>query len=214
MRVKVENLDSSYIDHRFYINNQHHFDNSVRGDTIFSYLPYIQSNSNEWLIIASAYTYDGRDFTYYNVQDTIDVIPENCFSNVCTKWSDLDSIFEYDSFHFPEYYGNQYKWFCEISGDTITLIQRTPGCDEGYGEVKLKFLDKGSNILPEFIELTKFNYCFGDVSGDTLTSGIIKIQDWNVSGIVSGIILSELQPIQVLKPVLPTRRVFWYNFNN
>ena len=214
MIVNVENLDTASVNHWFYINDQFHYDNTVKGDTIFTYLPYIPSNSIEWMIKVMASTYNGSEFTYYYGQDTLDVIPENCFSNVCTKWSDLDSIDEYDSYYHPEYYGDQYKWVCQTNDDTITVIQVTPGCDEGYAEVKLKLLNVGNNILPEFISLTKFVYCFGTVWGDTLTSGIIKIQDWNTSGIVSGIILSELKPTQILKPDLPTRRVFWFNFNN
>lgn len=214
LALKVDNLDSCHIDHRFYINNQYHFDNTVSHDTIFTYLPYIMSNSNKWIIKFSAYTFNGSTFTDYYGIDTINVIPEVCYPNTCTKWSDLDSIFEYDSFYRPEKYGNQFKWICETNGDTITLIQRTPGCDEGHEEVKLKLLNNGPNILPKFISLTKFVYCFGTVWGDTLVNGIIKIQDWDTPGILSGLILSELKPSQILKPDLPTRRVFWYNFNN
>ncbi|NWF90063.1 MAG: hypothetical protein HXY50_11460 [Ignavibacteriaceae bacterium] len=213
--VKVENLDTAKIDHRFYIDDQYHYDNYVKKDTIFTYVPYIPSTSNKWILKVSAYTYNGIDFTDYYGKDTIDVVPENCVSNlICIKWIDIDSIYEYDSFYHPEYYGDQYKWTCETNDDTITIIQVTPGCDEGYEEVRLKLLNIGNNILPEFISLTKFVYCFGSVWGDTLTSGIIKIQDYNTSGIISGIILSELKPTPSYKPDLPTRRVFWFNFNN
>jgi len=214
MIIKVENLDTALVDHRFYINDQFHYDNTVNKDTIFTYLPYITNNSIKWMIKVSAYTYNGSDYKYYYGLDTLDVIPENCPSNVCTKWSDLDSIYEYDSYYHPEYFGDQYKWDCESSGDTITFIQVTPGCDEGYEKVKLELFNNGSNFLPEFISLTKFVYCSSTELGDTLKSGIIKIQDWDTSGIVSGIILSELKPIQILKPDLPTRRVFWFNFHN
>jgi hypothetical protein len=213
MIVKVKNLDSASIDHRFYINDQFHYDNSVKEDTIFTYVPYIPSNSTEWMLKVMAHTFNGSDFTYYYGQDTLDVISENCLPTICTKWSDLDIVTEFDSYYYPEYYGDQYRWICETNNDTITLIQRTPGSDEGYVELKIKFIDKGINNLPEYLELTEFVYDFGSQMGDTLKSGMVKIQNWDTTGIVSGIILSELEPIQVSKPVLPTRKVFWFNFN-
>lgn len=160
------------------------------------------------------YTKIGTEYKYYYGEDTLRVIPENCSLGICVKWSDLDSITEFDSYYKPEYFGDEYKWDSEIIGDTITSRQLLPGCDDGHGELKLKFKDRGPNNLPEFLELTKFNYCFGTVWGDTLTSGIIKLQDWNTNGILIGIILSELKPPQLGKPDLPTRRVFWINFTN
>ena len=214
MIVKVKNLDSASVDHGFYLNDQFHYDNSFNEDTIFTYVPYIPSNSTEWVLKVMAHTFKGSEITYYYGQDTLDVIPENCLPSICTKWSDLDTVTEYDSYYYPEYYGDQYRWICETNNDTIILTHRTPGSDEGYVELKIKFVDKGINNLPEYLELTEFVYDFGTQTGDTLKSGMIKIQNWDTAGIISGIILSELEPIQISKPAMPTRRVFWFDFSN
>lgn len=211
--LNVENLNSYYVDNHILFNNIYHFQNRVSGDTIFSYVPYMPVSFSNWILKFYIYKSNVGGSIFYEVQDTLDVLPEYCATGVCIKWSDLDSIGEYDSYYYPEFYGDQYKWIAESNNDTITLVLDVPGSDEGYIETKIKFLDNDANILPEFVELTKIVYDFGAEWSDTLKSGIIKIQDWDTSSIVSGIILAELVSPQISKPVPPTRSIFWFDFS-
>jgi hypothetical protein len=213
MIVKVENLDSAKVTTNYWINDLFHYNNDVSGDTLFSYVPYIFSSTNKWIIKPLVYGYNGISSTEYSTQDTVVVITENCLSNICIKWSDLDSIKEVDSYIKSIFNGNNYKWVADKNYDTLTISISIP-TGEGYNTLKLKLLDKGANTLPEFLEFNRFLFDGYSQWSNTLSSGIIKIQDWNTSGVISGIILSELEESVGNDPDLPTRAVFWFDFSN
>ncbi|TDJ56783.1 MAG: hypothetical protein E2O46_00540 [Ignavibacteria bacterium] len=145
--IKIENLDSASLSSNLFINNQFHYDNNINGDTIFSYVPYIPSTLDKWIIKANAYTFNGNYFTEYDVEDTLDVIIENCLPDICVKWSDLSRVNEIDSYGYPGIYNEPAKWIAEENNDTITLSQTTRNSDDKHKILELKLLDKGAVLV-------------------------------------------------------------------
>ena len=192
-----------------YNNGLWHDADSINGDTIYSYIPYLHFASpyRELRITAS---FD--NINYYDV-DTVYVFPNTCLSGICVGWNDLKTIKEEDSYSYS--IDGLEGWLGEIHQDTVRIWRRNLGCDEGSVLKEIKFLSNGSNILPELLSLKVDVFCWPHPTRtDSLRHGLIKIQEWSLNGVVSGYVFSELLDFGSDYDIWPKKIVFWFDFSN
>jgi hypothetical protein len=93
-----------------------------------------------------------------------------------------------DSWDYEREGGLINKWFAHFEGDSV-VIERTGICGESCTEVyQLVLLARGS-AMPSFdgcALLKNYSYPARRTVRDSLVSGEIEIQDWDLTGIVSG----------------------------
>lgn len=100
------------------------------------------------------------------------------------------------------------KWQGTVHADTIILFRKGFCGDECTFKDIIKLLDTHSD-LPEFLEATRndtIHCCFYSTYNDTVKAGILKIQDYDAHGLISGRIFYRN------KLNTPTSFVFWYDF--
>jgi len=119
-------------------------------------------------------------------------ILQDCQSQLCVIWNRLDSIREQDA-SVTTHYGAPVPWSASVHGDTVELFRTYYPSDEASVNQILKFRHMNNNVLPEFISgyYTVNSTWPPPVRIDTLSRGIIRIQGWNDSGIVSGRFFGE-----------------------
>lgn len=117
--------------------------------------------------------------------------PEGCDQAVCVGyWNNSYSVDVGLSRRY--HYGRD--WTCYESGDSVVL-QFGDTSDLGMHYERLRLLDQGINSLPKFVDFVA--YGVADVYGpynDTLTNGLIKIDQWNRHGVISGGVYFAGQP--------------------
>jgi hypothetical protein len=207
IKLNLQNFDSAILLDHIYFNGLWHYADSIRGDTLFAFVPYIPTINNRWIIEVTAYN-KSFDNPGYSAYDTINIIPEVSPKYILIKWSDIDSIKKVDSYSYHRF--GESGWFKEEFEDTIIIYQTRPGCDEGSITSTFKFINKGSNNLPELLEFIKIDNCLGTVHADTLTKGILKIQEWNNS-IKCGLLLPEIKIINK-RELYPHKIIFWIDY--
>jgi hypothetical protein len=183
-----------------------HDADSVRGDTIYSYVPYIHFAPLYRELKIQAQIDSAQ---YYDI-DTVYVFPNTCQNGVCISWNDLKNINENDS----HYWGK--IWTGETNQDTVILTHIMPFGDDGTATRELKLISNSHGELPEFISFERrvFEVHHGGFT-DSLRNGLIKIQDWNLNGIVSGYIFPELiEDFWSDYDIWPKKIVFWFDFSN
>jgi hypothetical protein len=85
-----------------------------------------------------------------------------------------------------DWQGRHRAWVAELRGDTVHIWRGYSTGDEAY-EHHIKLLDGGLGRLPSIISI--WGVAIPDYPGtrvDTIRTGILKIQDWNTSEVMSG----------------------------
>lgn len=137
--------------------------------------------------------------------DTI-IVSEESPDSVIIKWFDLSyEINERDA--FLEGFSGLLAWQGTLSEDTVSFSITGLCGDECNFIIELKLKEVQSLDLPEFVSLirTRSDYYSG-IETDTLKAGIVKIQDYDLAGVVSGKVFSEYWE--------PRGLTFWYDFSH
>lgn len=201
--VGVENGSIQHYYQQVLNNDLWHYADSIYADTFYTFAPYIPYASVNRIIEISVMI----DSTIYKAKDTVYVFPNTCPQGVCIEWNDLDEISEGDS------YFNGFNWSAGKSQDTVILKRLGEGCDEGYTQWTIKFLDNGISNLPTFISFRYDWYCMSEHKFTICDKAIIKIQDWDVNNVISGAIYSDITP-NINEEMYPHRNFFWFDFSN
>ena len=93
-------------------------------------------------------------------------------------------------------------WGVTISGDTVSFEIRFIPIPHELAHYLVQFRDNGPDSLPTLIS-ARFRHYFGI---DTLESGILKIQNWNTSSVISGRFYAH-------NSTGYDRLGFWYDFS-
>lgn len=211
--IKIDNSHAYLTSNQVFFNDRSQFDYYINQDTIITYVPYIPTTLNRWVLHVKTYLNPGKNSLIYDLVDTIDVIPADYLEGIKVKWNDLGAISEKDSFTDGIFIGNNYKWTGKISGDTVTVSQKIPG-SQGSDLVTLTFLDRGKDVLPQIIKITRTVEDSSTKESLNLQNGLVKIQSWNRNGIVSGIVLPELYYGFYMGFPLQIKKTFWFDFGN
>lgn len=178
-------------------------------DTFKTYIPFLPSEKTEFELKMHFYKNN-------SLSEKIEIIPENeaFYESIQVKFSDLER-FEYkDVEKWLRKHESIKSWQAKKDQDTITLLHIRPNHDESSLHSTFKFLDQGENKLPVFIEGTRIEKGMFVRVNDTLKSGIIKIQEWNPVGIISGIIFpSVIENEEQMRHFAPSRIMFWHDFS-
>ncbi|MCL5027761.1 MAG: hypothetical protein M1480_01945 [Bacteroidetes bacterium] len=178
---------------------------SVKGDTVYSFMPYLPQTKNVNVKLQLSVNNKIVD-----VQKTIE-LSEIYEKGISIINNDEQALNEQDIYPLFPMDPNA-RWNITINQDTVLLnIQGIVG-DESNKILQIKFLNNTLNRLPKLIDYVQI---FNDSNGsnrfvytDTLLNGIIKIDKWNINGIYSGIIYAELNPIDS-KIYFPPKTIFW-----
>jgi hypothetical protein len=83
--------------------------------------------------------------------------------------------------------GPEWIWHADLNGDTVHISLHFSYGDEMLYEYHLQLIDQGPDHLPRLLNV--WTYTIPDHPGaraDTLTAGVLKIQNWRTDGIMSG----------------------------
>ncbi len=171
---------------------------SGSADTLYSYTPFEASSGS-------------IKVTYWG-HDTIGVFPYFKFiaqcdtTAICVLPYDLNVVLTEQSALqvFPGWYDER-AWSGEIRGDTVIISRQYEFLDSGVTRV-IKFLYTDEHSLPQLVSSVFRNVNDTRTICDTLTVGIIKIQDWDTSGVVSGRVIDKVWGVH--------NYIFWYDFRN
>jgi len=140
-----------------------------------------------------------ENFFYYRECDTswLCVLPYNLNYDVTEHLASITFTNLYSPPDFRE-------WSAVKKADTIIISRYYEGYESDY-EYTIKFQHLNNNDLPVFIEATHKR--FGDTGtlSGTMQVGVIKIQDWDINGIVSGRVLGKVWGWYDYS--------FWYDFS-
>lgn len=77
-------------------------------------------------------------------------------------------------------------WYADIAGDTVHISRGYSTGDE-YFEIHFVLLNIAPGVLPRLLKV--WTYTKPDYPGswaDTVRTGVLKVQDWNMNGVMSG----------------------------
>lgn len=102
-------------------------------------------------------------------------------------------------------FGERVGWTAQVDGDRVTLERRALCGDECSFVHRLVLADAGAGALPRFVEAA---YIRSESDGGSpfettekpLGEGQVAIQDWNLDGVVSGMVTGDVN------------FVFWFDF--
>jgi len=173
------------------------YPDSLTTDTLFSHIPYKAISGPLQLNVSSkAYVFEQLE-VLEACPNAVVVMPYNLNKPVTEKAS-----------WYVEPGGRTYTWQGTVSGDTLTLTRYVPGGDEVRYTQKLKLLKKPNGGLPAYISFIRIKEDFqaGTKETNRLMQGIIKIQDFSFTGLVSGKLFArEYEPYGLM---------FWYDFSS
>jgi len=172
---------------------------TISGDSIYFTVPYL-SEFKDFYLFAN----DSENDSTYKIRIDIDPYPESCGNSLCIKWNNVEKVAD------TIQQSNEY-WEAKIIGDTVKLIYTKSYPDLIYHRTVI-FKNNGSNYLPEFISL----YDEDDHGHkDTLETGLAKIDKWDLSGAISGIIYSEKWESKLKHPAYTFHSSygFYYTFS-
>ncbi len=206
--ILSEQLTGNKYDGFVFFDNKWSYSDSVKNDTIFTFMPYIKEKKSVEVKL---------NINFKERQDVLTkIISVNnlCTQSVCVLNNNEGTIHEKDIYP-KDMISKNSKWEINKDSDTITFSSFMIIGDESNLNMKIKFLKGIENNLPRFISFIiirnesdgsspSVNIC------DTLENGIVKIEDWNKNGIYSGIVYAELEPFES-KSNFPPRTVFWLN---
>lgn len=142
-------------------------------ETVQLRLPRLLTFTGMYIDAGNLRTYDRR-----LIKIDFRPVPEACGDSVCVAWFDTDTVTE----ALADRYSRGIEWTMEASGDTINLRYSYELPNEVYHTVTT-FVDRGPGVLPRFVRHTIQAY---PPFQDTLRLGLIKIDQWDPRGIVSG----------------------------
>lgn len=101
-------------------------------------------------------------------------------------------------------FGMERTWGAERDGDLVILTRSELCGDECSETTKLTLRHRGEEMLPTFVRLERVRRQFLPERREErrLQAEQIEVQDWSVSGVVSGRVEGEAS------------FVFWYDFSN
>ncbi len=171
------------------------FPDSLKNKRLYAHIPY-GATSGEMVITEKDEQILTADIT----------VSEECPDTVVVSWFDLTyTLREKDA--YLEGLSGPLSWEGTRSNDTLTLsISGLCGAECSFNIV-LKFKKASPGNLPAFISMIRTNsdVYTGITERDTLKAALIKIQDYNWTGIVSGKVFSEYWE--------PRGLTFWYDFS-
>ena len=164
-------------------------------DTLIARVPYgAKSGTVELFVNTKKYVFE--NFTVLEeVPDAVEVKHYNLARPITEEEAMLDS------------FDGPMPWEGATKKDTLILTNSGLCGDECNYRIDLRFVSHTAADLPVFIDLIALQETFDYyIVRDTfrLERGIIKIQDYNPDGLVSGQVYSELWPLIPL--------TFWYDF--
>jgi len=183
MQIVVEReSDSISLSGLYELNGTRRYAKSAHGDTLFIVFPYVLSFTG-----MTIFAYDERFDTSHSLELDFLPYPEVCTdSPICVRWSNIDSITARSSL---------YQWTATLSNDTVRL-EMSLIYPDSYFYIYITFVDQGVGQLPQFLSYTTFSR--PTFIRDTLQNGLIKIDQWNVQGTLSGVVFaSELNNIRL-----------------
>ncbi len=210
-RIKIilsEPLTGNNYNGFVFFDNKWSYSDSVKNDTIFTFLPYIKGKTTVEIKVNISFSEKQNELT------KVVSINNLCTKSICVIQNNEGKIQEKDIYP-KDMLSENSKWIINEDNDTITFSAFMIVGDESNQDMNIKFLKRTDNVLPTFISFTQIkNESNGSSPSikncDTLKNGIIKIEDWNNNGIYSGIIYSELMPLESKTYIAP-RTVFWVN---
>ena len=171
-------------------------------DTLFTYIPFGAETGS----IKISY-WDG--FVFHDtigISNQLNVVQECDTLSICVLPYNVDvSITEEMSRRVDLSHDKMVDWNAEINNDTVTISRSYEHIDWGITKT-LKFLHTDNQQLPRLLSYISIRVGDTGTRIDTLKTGIIKIQDWDTSGIVSGRVFGEYWE--------PLNDIFWFNFDD
>ena len=206
--VLNKQLSDNTFDGFVYFNNNWPYSDSVKKDTIFTFLPFIKNNSTVEVKI-NIYEEDNLNEVTKSI-----LINRTCEQQFCVIKNDEGEVF-YQDIYPRGVLGEIPEWQITKNKDTTTLSAFMTIADESNQTIRLKFLDTDSEGLPIFLNYVRIKNESNGASPyvttiDTLQTGLIKIESWDNNGTYSGKIYAELEPFES-RTYFPPRTVFWIN---
>ncbi len=155
---------------------------SGKGDTIYTYVPFEAQSGKITLDVYEVDTlWVSNDFRVIQQCDT---------SKICVLEYDLKQpITQKSANNLPDNY-NAEAWKAEIVGDTVIISRYIDASEYGITHI-LSFLCQKNN-LPEHLEIKRIVHEDTGTRESTMDRGVIKIQDWDTSGVISGRVIGKL----------------------
>ncbi len=169
---------------------------STNKNKIYAYVPF-KAKSGEIKVTSQR---DTGIVSFFGVTDS-------CSDVFCVKEWDLNYSVTKENSAMYNFLGGLVYWQGEIKGDTIiqTLINSVGDISDYKKE--LKFVETPNNNLPTFISGDTRSYPGGSIR-IKIESAIIKIQSWDLNGIVAGSVLYNVCGTYFFN------EKFWYDFTS
>ena len=153
---------------------------SISNDTIYACVPFT-ATSGPIEIVSTTGNLIIEDFTISNYS----------LDKIVICWSDLNYQITKEMSSTTWTPENPKTWTVEKIADTIKVFgEHHPGDYSTYH--RLTLLDKGEGNLPEIISAcTVYEPDYPDSTIYLLERGILKIQDWDIDGIICGRLFSD-----------------------
>ncbi|MGE5411004.1 MAG: hypothetical protein ACM3MI_08590 [Clostridiales bacterium] len=193
IKIFVQHSDINFKpDDQIFFNDCWNMADSIVGNTIYTFVPYIPNAPEDWKVRFGMHYKD----SVYLVEGVLKVETEPGISPKTVTWNPVDPVSVAESFYFPKAYSLQYGWNGKKSNDTIYLTQKYPA-SESYGEYKLVFHDNGSGKLPELISAVKILYpdylpIEPNTLRDTIKQVLVRIDKWGSDNVFSGRVFPQV----------------------
>lgn len=179
-------------DEQIFFNGCWNMADSIVGNTIYTFVPYIPNAPEDWKVRIEMHSND----SVYQVEGVLKVETEASISPVTITWNPLNPVSEGESFYYPKAYSRQYGWSGKKSNDTIYLTQIYPA-SESYGEFKFLFHDNGPGKLPELISAVQILYpdffpTEPYTMRDTIKQVLVHIDKWGSGNVFSGRVFPQV----------------------
>lgn len=191
IRIVLKINDRNYIpDGSVYFNNCWNRADSIKGDTLYTFVPFIPNAPEEWKLEVST---SAKNYTYRASSD-LSVETEVCFAPVSVKWNFLSPVSPEEANYISS---ALYKWEAQRNQDTIQIIRKQEFNDENNPEIRVLMLDKGKDHVPAHIaiySMTQYDYGTGEkrIRIDTIKQALIRIDNWDSEGVLSGRIFPQV----------------------
>ena len=166
--------NSQYDYHVIFPDSTTLYPNSISEDTMFVIVPYVTQSGT---LKVTSYNFEAEGLI---------TILNDCKQGVCVEDWDLNYTITEKNSWTPSPFGYDLKWSVQSCGDTIFIKKEGRGPNYDMHR-DIYFLNDSSNTLPNFIEGEIYIYGSGSAFYQ-IDRAVIKIQDWNIHGILSGVL--------------------------
>jgi hypothetical protein len=182
VKVVYRVKEKSYKFESLEFNNISYPVDSLRGDTIYFTSPYMSEFFNSRIVFSKS------SEEKKVMQCGYTPYPEVLNSAVEIRWNDLDPVGENSSLFL-----GKAKWSCTENGNYVILNAMCNISNDTSGVSRIIFKDNGIYKLPSFIGYYSENNIeeIKKSKRNSLTRGIVKIDNWSLTGIISGTIYSD-----------------------